>query len=67
MNDWHRVLLLAVLIQIRCDVELYLETGFLRIRRCERKACHGFFQVKRMAGRQRFCSSTCRACAPREQ
>lgn len=65
--DWYRALLLALLVQLRCDMEVYLDTGFLRVRHCERKACSAFFHVSRMAGRQRFCSSTCRACAPREQ
>ena len=66
--DWHRAHLLAVLIQLRGDIEIYLETGFLRIHRCERAACGAFFHVARMAGRpQRFCSSSCRAGAAREQ
>ena len=65
--DWYRALLLALLVQLRCDMEVYLDTDFLRVRCCERRACSAFFQVSRMAGRQRFCSATCRACAPREQ
>ena len=65
--DWHWAHLLAVLIQMRADIEIYLETGFLRTHRCERVACGSFFQVARMAGRQRFCSNSCRAAAAREQ
>ncbi len=65
--DWRWAHLLAVLIQMRADIEIYLETGFLRTHRCERAACGSFFQVARMAGRQRFCSNTCRAAASREQ
>jgi hypothetical protein len=64
--DWPRAHLLAVLIQMRTDIELYLETGFMRIHRCERAACRSFFKVKRMAGRQRFCSNACRAGAARD-
>ena len=65
--DWGWAHLLAVLIQLRADIEIYLETDFLRIHRCERGACGSFFHVARMAGRQRFCSSSCRAAAAREQ
>ncbi|MHC4447927.1 MAG: hypothetical protein ACYSXF_09135 [Planctomycetota bacterium] len=66
--DWWWAHLLAVLIQLRADIEIYLETGFLRIHRCERAACASFFSVARMAGRQqRFCSNSCRAAAAREQ
>ncbi len=65
--DWPWAHLLAVLIQLRADIEILLETGFMRIHRCERAACGAFFHVARMAGRQRFCSNGCRAAAAREQ
>lgn len=66
--DWHWGGLLAVLIQLRADIEIFLETGFLRLHRCEHAACRAFFQVARMSGRpQRFCCSSCRAAAARRQ
>lgn len=65
--DWPMLSLLAVLAHLRCDFETMLDTGFLRVRRCERHACLAYYHVDRMAGRSRFCSSTCRACAAREQ
>lgn len=64
--DWYRVFHLAVLIHLKCDSEIFLETGFWPIHICERRACRSFFRPNRMAGRQRFCSDVCRACAARE-
>lgn len=65
--DWDRTMRLAVLASLKADFEVYAETGFLPVHVCERRACRAFFRVRRMAARQRFCSDTCRACAPREQ
>ncbi|MCH8165283.1 MAG: hypothetical protein IH889_06715 [Planctomycetes bacterium] len=64
--DWYRLVVLAVLIQIRADLELEAETGFRRVRKCQRRACGAWFMAKRMAGRQRFCCAVCRASNPRE-
>jgi hypothetical protein len=65
--DWFQILSLGVLVQLRVEFELYIETGFFPVHCCERVACHAFFRVNRMAGRQRFCSNICRASAVREQ
>ncbi len=65
--DWFRILSLAVLVQLRAEFELYIETGFFPVRCCKRVVCHAFFRVNRMAARQRFCSDICRASAVREQ
>jgi hypothetical protein len=65
--NWLDVMLTAVLVHLKADLEMYLETDFLPVRVCERRACRSFFRVHRMAGRHQFCSDTCRACAAREQ
>ena len=65
--DWFDVMLLAVVVHLKADIEQYLESNFLPLRVCARRACGSFFRVHRMAGRHQFCSDTCRACAAREQ
>lgn len=64
--DWHRLMILAVLFQIRADLEIYYETGFMRLRKCEHHRCRAWFVAKRMAGRQRFCSTLCRVTEARD-
>ena len=58
--DHDSLLALAVLINIRAELELFFLSGFRRFRRCERASCGAWFVSKRMAGRVRFCSNTCR-------
>ncbi|MEO1584250.1 MAG: hypothetical protein AAFR96_06725 [Planctomycetota bacterium] len=58
---------IALLAQIKCDIDVLLATDWLPVHRCERLRCGGFYPVKRMSGRSRFCSDTCRANAAREQ
>lgn len=64
--DWPRLLSLAVLAQLRADLEVWLETGFLRVRKCQLVRCGSWFIARRMAGRQRFCSPYCRVASSRE-
>ena len=64
--DWHRLMILAVLFQIRADLEIHYETGFMRLRKCEHRQCGAWFVTKRMAGRQRFCSTLCRVTEARD-
>lgn len=66
-TDWQLLSLYAVLVHLKCDLEVLLDTGFLPVRRCQRHRCGAFYRVNRMSGRSRFCSDTCRASAPREQ
>ena len=65
--NWNEMAILAALAHLKCDIEVMIDTGFLPIRMCERERCHAFYRPSRMSGRSRFCSDTCRACAPREQ
>ncbi len=65
--DWDRLMILAVLLQIRADLEVYYETGFQRLRKCEHGRCGAWFLVNRMAGRQRFCSTLCRVTEARDE
>lgn len=65
--NWNELAILAALAHLKCDIEVMIDTGFLPIRMCERERCHAFYRPSHMAGRSRFCSDTCRACAPREQ
>ncbi len=65
--NWPTLSVLAVLAHLKCAFESMLGTGLLRVRQCDRLACGAFYHVSRMAGRSRFCSATCRACAAREQ
>lgn len=64
--DWSQVILRGLLVHVHADIEIYLETGFFGIARCQRPACGSFFKVKRMGRRQRFCSDYCRVTASRE-
>ena len=66
--NWPFLMVLSVLINLRLDVELYLETGIWRIVSCKRRECRAFFPQRSFSGRRpRFCSATCRASAAREQ
>jgi hypothetical protein len=62
--DWLRLTMLAVLAHLRLDVDVWVETGFLRIRCCEN--CGAWFKSHRMAGRPRFCSTYCRVAFSRK-
>ena len=64
--DVDRLLVLSLLVQIRSDLELYHETGFRRLRRCERKRCKAWFTSKSMGQQIRFCCDVCRASDYRE-
>jgi hypothetical protein len=64
--DWEQLLLWTVLVQIHADLEIYYETGFMRVRKCQRPSCGGWFIAKRMDGRGKFCSPTCRVGNARE-
>lgn len=64
--DWYRLLVLALLLQIRADLEIDYETGLQRVRKCEHRRCGAWFLVNRMAGRQRFCSTLCRVTEARD-
>lgn len=65
--SWTRLFVLAILAQLRADLEIFYETGFFRIRRCERRACMAWFAAKAMgSGKQRFCCGGCRASFVRE-
>jgi len=63
--DWSQVILRGLLVHLHADIEIYLDTGFFGVAQCQRQACGGFFRVKRMGGRQRFCSDYCRVTASR--
>ncbi len=62
--DWLRLTMLAVLAHLRLDIDMWVETGFLRIRCCEN--CGAWFKSNRMAGRPRFCSTYCRVASSRK-
>ena len=64
--DVDRLLVLSLLVQIRSDLELFHETGFRRLRRCERKRCKAWFTSKSMGQQIRFCCDVCRASDYRE-
>lgn len=64
--DWERMVVLTILAQMYAEIEMYCETGFLRIRRCRRDSCGAWFCAKRMDGRGLFCSATCRVGNSRE-
>ncbi len=64
--DVDRLLVLSLLVQIRCDLELLHETGFRRLRRCERKRCRAWYTSKSMGQQIRFCCDVCRASDYRE-
>jgi len=65
--NWNELAIIAALAHLKCDIEVMIDTGFFPIRMCDRERCHAFYRPSHMAGRSRFCSDTCRACAPREQ
>lgn len=65
--DWRQLSLLALLIQLKNEVDVFLETGHWRIARCARTYCNAFFRIPRMSSKSLFCSGTCRAAAAREQ
>ena len=64
--DLDRQLVLSLLIQIRSDLELLHETGFRRLRRCERDRCGAWFVSKPMGQQIQFCCDVCRASDYRE-
>lgn len=64
--DVDRLLVLSLLVQIRCDLELLHETGFRRLRRCERKRCKAWYTSKSMGQQIKFCCDVCRASDYRE-
>lgn len=64
--DVDRLLVLSLLVQIRSDLELFHETGFRRLRCCERKRCKAWFTSKSMGQQIRFCCDVCRASDYRE-
>ncbi|MCH8314776.1 MAG: hypothetical protein IIA64_02280 [Planctomycetes bacterium] len=64
--DLDRQLVLTLLVQIRSDLELFYETGFRRLRRCERDRCGAWYVSKPMGQQIRFCCNVCRASEYRE-
>ncbi len=64
--DLDRQLVLSLLIQIRSDLELFYESGFRRLRRCERDRCGAWYVAKPMGQQIRFCCDVCRASDYRE-
>ncbi len=64
--DLDRQLVLSLLIQIRSDLELLHETGFRRLRRCDRDRCRAWFVSKPMGQQIQFCCNVCRASDYRE-
>ncbi len=51
---------LAVLLHLRADLEIYCETGLMRLARCQRAACRSWYATVPMAGKQKFCCESCR-------
>lgn len=64
--DLDRQLVLGLLVQVRSDLELFYETGFRRLRRCERDRCGAWFISKPMGQQIQFCCNVCRASDYRE-
>lgn len=64
--DLDRQLVLSLLVQIRSDLELFYESGFRRLRRCERDRCGAWYVSKPMGQQVRFCCDVCRASDYRE-
>lgn len=64
--DWDRLLVLSLLVQVRSDLELFFESGFRRLRRCERDRCRAWFISKPMGQQIRYCCNVCRASHYRE-
>jgi len=62
---WHRLMVLAILAHLRADLEIYSETGYMSVRKCQRHSCSAWYRAERMAGRQRFCSAACRVAYSR--
>jgi hypothetical protein len=65
--DWDRLMVLAVLAQLRANLEIECETGFQRVVKCGRRACRAWYQASKMAGRLRFCGAYCRVAHSREE
>lgn len=61
--DWIRVTMLAVLAHLQSELELWIDTAFIRVRLCPQ--CESWFEARRMAGRQSFCSASCRVTSSR--
>lgn len=64
--DWQRLTIWATLIQLRADLEIFFETGFRPVGRCERRLCQAWFKAQRRGRRARFCSTYCRVAHNRE-
>ncbi len=64
--DWPRLVTLAALAQLKTDLETWIETGYLRVRRCARDDCRSWYKAERLADRQRFCSAYCRVAFARQ-
>ena len=63
--DIGQMLMHAVSAQLHADLQVYYQTGFMRIRRCQHAGCRAFFAAKRMDIRSRFCSANCRVASAR--
>lgn len=64
-SDWTRMLVVAVLVQLKADLEILQETGWQRLRRCANRACGAWFVARAMSARQQYCSTYCRVKAHR--
>lgn len=65
--DWERLIVQAVLLQIHADLEMYYETGYLRVKKCQYGLCGAFFGTSPMDARSKFCSVTCRVASSRSK
>ncbi len=63
---WPHLLVLGAMLHLRADLEIFFETGLMRIRCCQRQACRGWFTVGSMATKKVFCSDSCRVMLSRE-
>lgn len=58
--DWPRLVCIAALALFRGDLGTWVETGFLRTRRCAWERCRSWFRTRRMTAGQKFCCTSCR-------
>lgn len=65
--DWERLIVQAVLLQIHADLEMYYETGYLRVKKCQYGLCGAFYGTRPMDARSKFCSATCRVASSRSK
>ena len=58
---------LAALLNLRADIEIFYETGLMRLARCQRAACRSWYATKPMTSRRKFCCESCRVMHFREK